>query len=233
MRLACSTAFFAVSTLSSPDDLQPSYEPRHNPPQTRVCPVCKLACPLRQRPWSLPDFQDFVEPLYTPLPCLQNGILRYTLLEQRPMSLSDFQKLAKAPHNQAPKKELEALHTLEGRNAMERRYWKSVATLNPIYGADVPGSLFDPNVKVSCVCPTRTIQEQSQIQTKTLLEEGQTAGCAMAVHLDCQVLCFARMFTEVLLEFGTYTQTLQCSRRPREPVTSPLEGGNWAGCWGG
>eukprot|EP00891_Asterochloris_glomerata_P004705 jgi/Astpho2/4705/e_gw1.00067.210.1_t len=77
----------------------------------------------------------------------RNGILRYTLLEQRPMSLSDFQKLAKAPHNQAPKKELDALHTLEGRNAMERRYWKSVATLNPIYGADVPGSLFDPDVK--------------------------------------------------------------------------------------
>ena len=80
------------------------------------------------------------------------------------MSLSDFQKLAKAPHNQAPKKELDALHTLEGRNAMERRYWKSVATLNPIYGADVPGSLFDPDVKVSCVCYQSSTTKPEPVQ---------------------------------------------------------------------
>ena len=84
------------------------------------------------------------------------------------MSLCDFQKLAKAPHNQAPKKELDALHTLEGRNAMERRYWKSVATLNPIYGADVPGSLFDPDVKVSCVCCNKTMLEVTRSRPKLL-----------------------------------------------------------------
>lgn len=153
-----------------------------------------MACLLEQRRWSLPDFQTFVEPLYTPLSCLQNGILRYTLLEQRPMSLSDFQKLAKAPHNQAPKKELDALHTLEGRNAMERRYWKSVATLNPIYGADVPGSLFDPDVKVSCVCVTKAVLEQSLNQSRTSLEDDQVIGCAIAVGLDRQVPCVAGCF---------------------------------------
>jgi [histone H3]-trimethyl-L-lysine9/36 demethylase len=31
--------------------------------------------------------------------------------------------------------------------ARERRYWRSVTMTPPIYGADVPGSLFDPSVK--------------------------------------------------------------------------------------
>lgn len=35
--------------------------------------------------------------------------------------------------------------------ALERKYWKNVAISPPIYGADVPGSLFDEDCKVRCL----------------------------------------------------------------------------------
>lgn len=32
---------------------------------------------------------------------------------------------------------------------LERKYWKNVTYVSPIYGADVSGSITDPDVKVS------------------------------------------------------------------------------------
>jgi len=31
---------------------------------------------------------------------------------------------------------------------LERKYWKTIIYINPIYGAGVPGTLFDSSVKV-------------------------------------------------------------------------------------
>ena len=44
---------------------------------------------------------------------------------------------------------------------VERRFWRNVNLRPPLYGADVPGSLFDEDLKVQqpCLCSQQT-QEQ-------------------------------------------------------------------------
>jgi jumonji domain-containing protein 2 len=56
-------------------------------------------------------------------------------VEQKSLPLSTFRELAEEPAN-APPSSLEP-------EALERKFWKNVPLNPPLYGADVPGSLFD------------------------------------------------------------------------------------------
>lgn len=64
----------------------------------------------------------------------RQGLYRTLLVEQKSLPLSKFKELAEDPANAPPALEPEAL---------ERKFWKNVPLNPPLYGADVPGSLFD------------------------------------------------------------------------------------------
>lgn len=57
------------------------------------------------------------------------------------MSVQEYQKLAESPrYNTPPSFDYEDL---------ERKYWKNITYIAPIYGADVSGSLTDADEQVS------------------------------------------------------------------------------------
>ncbi|PRW58727.1 lysine-specific demethylase 4A-like isoform X1 [Chlorella sorokiniana] len=72
------------------------------------------------------------------------GLYRTLLVESKAMPLGDFRDMAREAINAAPKAE-------EGKepnpDELERQFWRNVTLNPPLYGADVPGSLFDPETK--------------------------------------------------------------------------------------
>ncbi|CAL8468488.1 g8028 [Coccomyxa elongata] len=70
----------------------------------------------------------------------KRGLYRTLLVEQKPMSLAkDFRPIAVGDDSLPPAKETP--------EEVERRFWRNITLRPPLYGADVPGSLFDADLK--------------------------------------------------------------------------------------
>jgi len=109
----------------------------------RNCGICKIVPPKGWTPRKAgyPDDLDHE----IPRPIRQHatgrrGVYRTLLVETRPMSLArDFRPIATGDDSLPP-----AGEDAEG---VERRFWRNVTLRPPLYGADVPGSLFDAELK--------------------------------------------------------------------------------------
>lgn len=73
----------------------------------------------------------------------KKGLYRTLLIEGKPLQLKGgggFEEQATAPDTQPPK--------ADDASDLERKFWKNITMGAPLYGADVPGSLFDERLKV-------------------------------------------------------------------------------------
>lgn len=70
----------------------------------------------------------------------KQGIYQQFNLIRRPMSLHNFKKLAESDRHQTPQH-----YDYED---LERKYWKNVSYVSPLYAADVKGSLSDKDLDV-------------------------------------------------------------------------------------
>jgi hypothetical protein len=68
------------------------------------------------------------------------GLYRTLLVEGKKMPLDEFREMAREPLNAPPKD--------ASPEELERHFWRNVTLNPPLYGADVPGSLFDVQCKV-------------------------------------------------------------------------------------
>jgi jumonji domain-containing protein 2 len=68
----------------------------------------------------------------------RQGLYRTLLVEQRSVNLPTFKAMTEEPTNAPPSEDPETL---------ERKFWKNIPMNPPLYGADVPGSLFDERVR--------------------------------------------------------------------------------------
>ncbi|XP_073227774.1 lysine-specific demethylase 4C-like isoform X1 [Porites lutea] len=78
-----------------------------------------------------------------PAPILQvvtgtQGLYQLFNVQKKEMSLSDFKELANSESHKPPTNDPDEI---------ERKYWKNVTFNNPIYAADIPGTIFDKNVQ--------------------------------------------------------------------------------------
>lgn len=107
----------------------------------REAGICKIVAPdgwaPRRTGYSRLNFE-------LPRPIRQHatgrqGLYRTLMVEGRRMALDEFRDMAREPLNVAP------------RNAepeeLERQFWRNVTLNPPLYGADIPGSLFEPQCK--------------------------------------------------------------------------------------
>ncbi|EFJ44031.1 Jumonji domain-containing protein [Volvox carteri f. nagariensis] len=91
------------------------------------------------------------------------GLYRGLYIEEKPMSLSrDFRPQALAPENLPP--------PASGPGDLERKYWKNVTLRPPLYGADVLGSLFDPD----CEARGWNLRRLDTVLTRVLDAAGQS-----------------------------------------------------------
>lgn len=87
----------------------------------------------------------------------RQGLYRTLLVEQKSLPLEVFRELAEDPCNAPPAGEPEAL---------ERKFWKNVPMNPPLYGADVPGSLFDERAR------SWSLKHLSSVLSRTLDSSG-------------------------------------------------------------
>ena len=64
-------------------------------------------------------------------------------MRKKSISAKDFYKKATSAKYKTPQ-----MTDLED---VERKYWKNITFVAPIYGADVPGSITDKDCKVRCI----------------------------------------------------------------------------------
>jgi jumonji domain-containing protein 2 len=68
-------------------------------------------------------------------------------VRKRATTLRDFKKMANEPQYKTP--------PFVDYEDLERKYWKNLTFVAPVYGADVPGSITDPECKVQKSITTR------------------------------------------------------------------------------
>lgn len=69
----------------------------------------------------------------------KQGLYQQINIQKKPMTVKEFCKLANSDRYRTPK------HS--NYDDLERKYWKNITYVSPIYGADVSGSITDPDVK--------------------------------------------------------------------------------------
>ena len=116
--------------------------------------VCKIIPPKGWTPRKAGYADDFDYTITRPIKqhaTGRRGLYRTLLVEQKPMSLAkDFRPQAVNDDSLPPAKETP--------EEVERRFWRNVTLRPPLYGADVPGSLFDEDLKVGPDCVLRQLR---------------------------------------------------------------------------
>lgn len=69
----------------------------------------------------------------------RQGLYQQYNIQKKAMTVKEFKKLAESSQYQTP--------SHFDYEDLERKYWKNISYNSPIYGADVSGSLYDPQVK--------------------------------------------------------------------------------------
>lgn len=76
----------------------------------------------------------------------KQGLYQQINIQKKPLTVKQFGELANTERYQPPKHfDYEDL---------ERKYWKNITYVAPIYGADVNGSITDPEMDVSYIFST-------------------------------------------------------------------------------
>jgi len=78
-----------------------------------------------------------------PAPILQvvtgtQGLFQLFNVQKKAMSFSEFKKLANSERHKPPSGDADEI---------ERKYWKNLTFNNPIYAADIPGTIYDKDVE--------------------------------------------------------------------------------------
>jgi len=102
--------------------------------------LVKVIPPAKWKPRKTPYLQDF-ESLSVHAPIEQNvqgksGVYELFLIQKKSMKLNDYRKKVECFDHLTDEKEIEEV---------EEMFWKSIAFSPPLYGADMAGTLFEPN----------------------------------------------------------------------------------------
>merc|ERR1712157_217956 len=68
----------------------------------------------------------------------QQGLFQLINIQKKTLKVKDFKELAETPQYRPPEGNVDEL---------ERKFWKNITFNPPIYGADVPGTIYDKDVK--------------------------------------------------------------------------------------
>ncbi|XP_014206519.1 lysine-specific demethylase 4C isoform X2 [Copidosoma floridanum] len=93
----------------------------------------------RKQGYKIEDMDLMIPSPITQMVNGKQGIFQQFNIQRKSMSVQEYEKLANSEKHKTPKHfDYEDL---------ERKYWKNITYVNPVYGADVSGSLTDDDVK--------------------------------------------------------------------------------------
>ncbi|KAL2090227.1 hypothetical protein ACEWY4_014915 [Coilia grayii] len=103
-----------------------------------------LAKVIPPKEWKPRRSYDTIEEMVIPSPIMQvvtgqSGLFTQYNIQKKSMTVGEYRKLANSKkYCTPPHKDFDDL---------ERKYWKNLTFVSPIYGADISGSLYDPDIK--------------------------------------------------------------------------------------
>ncbi|XP_061094877.1 lysine-specific demethylase 4B isoform X1 [Conger conger] len=102
-----------------------------------------LAKVIPPKEWKPRRSYDTIEEMVIPAPIMQvvtgqSGLFTQYNIQKKPITVGEYRKLANSKkYCTPPHKDFDDL---------ERKYWKNLTFVSPIYGADISGSLYDPDI---------------------------------------------------------------------------------------
>ncbi|KAJ3594444.1 hypothetical protein NHX12_003751 [Muraenolepis orangiensis] len=126
-----------------------------------------LAKIVPPKEWKPRRSYDDIDELVIPAPIQQvvtgqSGLFTQYNIQKKAMTVQEFRKLANSDKFRSPH--------YEDFEELERKYWKNVTFNAPIYGADVNGSLYDPDVKEWNICRLNTVLDTVEHESGITIE---------------------------------------------------------------
>lgn len=111
--------------------------------ETQGAHVAGLAKVIPPKEWKPRRSYETIEDMVIPAPIMQvvtgqSGLFTQYNIQKKSMTVGEYRKLANSKKYNTPQhKDFDDL---------ERKYWKNLTFVSPIYGADISGSLYDPDI---------------------------------------------------------------------------------------
>ncbi|XP_032387160.1 lysine-specific demethylase 4A isoform X1 [Etheostoma spectabile] len=126
-----------------------------------------LAKIVPPKEWKPRGSYDDIDDLVIPAPIQQvvtgqSGLFTQYNIQKKSMTVREFRKLANSDKFCSPH--------YDDFEELERKYWKNVTFNPPIYGADVNGSLYGPEVKEWNICRLNTILDTVECESGITIE---------------------------------------------------------------
>ncbi|XP_049603142.1 lysine-specific demethylase 4A [Syngnathus scovelli] len=126
-----------------------------------------LAKVVPPKEWKPRHTYDDIDDLVIPAPIQQvvtgqSGLFTQYNIQKKSMSVKEFRKLANTDKFCTPH--------YDDFDELERKYWKNVTFNPPIYGADVGGSLYNPDIKEWNICHLNTILDTVESESGITIE---------------------------------------------------------------
>ncbi|XP_045907809.1 lysine-specific demethylase 4A-like isoform X4 [Micropterus dolomieu] len=126
-----------------------------------------LAKIVPPKEWKPRGSYDDIDDLVIPAPIQQvvtgqSGLFTQYNIQKKSMTVREFRKIANSDKFCSPH--------YDDFEELERKYWKNVTFNPPIYGADVNGTLYDPEVKEWNICHLDTILDTVERESGITIE---------------------------------------------------------------
>ncbi|KAM4574217.1 lysine-specific demethylase 4A-like isoform 1-T1 [Fundulus diaphanus] len=123
--------------------------------------------------WKARHAYDDIDELLIPAPIQQvvtgqSGLFTQYNIQKKPMTVLDFQKTSNLDKFRSPR--------YVDFDELERKFWKNLTFNPPLYGADVSGTLFDPDVSEWNMAHLNTILDTVESESGTKIK-GVTTPC--------------------------------------------------------
>uniref|UniRef100_A0A286XE99 [histone H3]-trimethyl-L-lysine(9) demethylase n=1 Tax=Cavia porcellus TaxID=10141 RepID=A0A286XE99_CAVPO len=126
-----------------------------------------LAKIIPPKEWKPRQTYDDIDDVVIPAPIQQvvtgqSGLFTQYNIQKKAMTVGEYRRLANSEKYCTPRH--------QDFDDLERKYWKNLTFVSPIYGADISGSLYDDDVSQWNIGSLRTILDMVERECGTIIE---------------------------------------------------------------
>ncbi|KAK7799509.1 hypothetical protein U0070_013690 [Myodes glareolus] len=126
-----------------------------------------LAKIIPPKEWKPRQTYDDIDDVVIPAPIQQvvtgqSGLFTQYNIQKKAMTVGEYRRLANSEKYCTPRH--------QDFDDLERKYWKNLTFVSPIYGADISGSLYDDDVAQWNIGNLRTILDMVERECGTIIE---------------------------------------------------------------
>ncbi|KAG5847196.1 hypothetical protein ANANG_G00123450 [Anguilla anguilla] len=135
--------------------------------EARGAHLAGLAKVIPPKEWKPRRSYESVEEMVIPVPIMQvvtgqSGLFTQYNIQKKAMTIGEYRKLANSPKYCTPPHQ----DFLD----LERKYWRNLTFVSPIYGADISGSLYDPDVAEWNIGHLNTVLDMVEQESGIVIE---------------------------------------------------------------